>query len=534
MQRGSIAAAFGAATAAIFLLAQHATGAPCSLVVVGCTDGNMYALNAADGRMVWLQHARNGPSVEYGYQSEAAFAYINGTAAVVAGSGNGFLYTLDADTGTVQSQWKQPNITPCCYMCGPPCADGFTSPTVVDGVVFVGTIGSSGELYAVDAASGNLKWNTSSMQSDVFGPPRVFEGSIIVTGGTGSSSSIRSFDRVTGAEVWHYGATGEMEALQLFNDTNTTTAPAATASPDACYDALKAVCAKDRGNPVNCGMCANANAAKLLQAGCDIVEIDAWCGGKPAPSPTPPTPPLLIAGGVGGLIALDARSGKLVWTAVSPPPQPNNHGGYVGDITVSNGTVYFGCWDGYVYAVDARQGTLRWRFKTDASPNIHGTVQSAPAVAPDGAIFFGDVSGTMYGLESSGVQRWKNEHAGLAFDSSPVFSEGRVIIGDDANKVSAFDANSGRKIWSFGTGDAVTSPPIVIQLNNCPPPPPPPPPPPTPTPLVCNPALGKPGCNSTLNGCCPIHGGPFYVCKACCNSSVPDGEACLKCLETRC
>jgi outer membrane protein assembly factor BamB len=59
MQRGSIAAAFGAATAAI-LLAHQAAGAPCSLVVVGSTDGNMYALNAADGRMVWSQHAGTG------------------------------------------------------------------------------------------------------------------------------------------------------------------------------------------------------------------------------------------------------------------------------------------------------------------------------------------------------------------------------------------------------------------------------------------------------------------------------------------
>jgi outer membrane protein assembly factor BamB len=342
---------------------------------------------------------------------------------------------------------------------------------VADGVVIVGTLGSSGEVYAVDAASGNLKWNTSSMQSDVFGPPKVFEGSIIVTGGTGSFSSIRSFDRVTGAEVWHYGTNGEMLALQLFNDTTTPTPPAAPG--DACYAALQALCGKYRGNPVNCGMCANANAAKLLLTGCDIARIDAWCAGPPPPPP--PTPPLLIAGGSGGFIALDARNGKLVWTAVSPPIPGQDGGGYVGEITVSNDTVYFGCWDGYVYAVDACQGTLRWRFKTDASPGLHGGVQSAPAVAPDGAIFFGDVSGTMHALESSGAQRWKNVDAGLAFDSSPVFFEGRVIIGDDANKVTAFDANAGGKIWSFGTGDAVESTPIVIQLDDCPPPPPPPP-----------------------------------------------------------
>ena len=57
------------------------------------------------------------------------------------------------------------------YVCPPPCGYEITSPTVADGVVFVGTLGHSGVFYAVDAAPGNLKWKTSSMQSDVFGPP---------------------------------------------------------------------------------------------------------------------------------------------------------------------------------------------------------------------------------------------------------------------------------------------------------------------------------------------------------------------------
>ena len=93
MQRGAIIAAFAAAAAAVSTAtppAQLAAGAPCSLVVVGATatDGKMYALNASDGRRVWAQYAGNGPSVEHGYGSgtgKAAFAYINGTAAVVAG-----------------------------------------------------------------------------------------------------------------------------------------------------------------------------------------------------------------------------------------------------------------------------------------------------------------------------------------------------------------------------------------------------------------------------------------------------------------
>ena len=71
-------------------VAQRVAGAPCSLVVVGATavDEIMYALNAADGSMVWLQHAGKGPSVDRDYSSQAAFANINssGKFTVVAGS----------------------------------------------------------------------------------------------------------------------------------------------------------------------------------------------------------------------------------------------------------------------------------------------------------------------------------------------------------------------------------------------------------------------------------------------------------------
>jgi hypothetical protein len=52
--------------------------------------------------------------------------------------------------------------------------------------------------------------------------------------------------------------------------------------PATCTTALQTLCGDERHDPVNCGVCAGANAAKLLQAGCDISAIDEWCG-APAP-----------------------------------------------------------------------------------------------------------------------------------------------------------------------------------------------------------------------------------------------------------
>jgi hypothetical protein len=63
--------------------------------------------------------------------------------------------------------------------------------------------------------------------------------------------------------------------------------------PATCTTALQTLCGDERHDPVNCGVCAGANAAKLLQAGCDISAIDEWCGAPAPPAPPAPAPPAL-------------------------------------------------------------------------------------------------------------------------------------------------------------------------------------------------------------------------------------------------
>ncbi|MFH1446803.1 MAG: PQQ-binding-like beta-propeller repeat protein, partial [Chloroflexota bacterium] len=59
---------------------------------------------------------------------------------------------------------------------------------------------------------------------------------------------------------------------------------------------------------------------------------------------------------------------------------------------VSDGVVYFGSWDGYLYALYINTGQEKWKFKTD------DVVFSSPAVS-EGVAYFGSDDGYLYALD---------------------------------------------------------------------------------------------------------------------------------------
>jgi len=74
------------------------------------------------------------------------------------------------------------------------------------------------------------------------------------------------------------------------------------------------------------------------------------------------------------------------------------HGG-----AVSSNTAYWGCYRGYLYAIDTQTGELRWRFHAGGSLAARG----APC-AVGGSVFVGCVDGFIYGLDAgTGALRWK-------------------------------------------------------------------------------------------------------------------------------
>ncbi len=147
----------------------------------------------------------------------------------------------------------------------------------------------------------------------------------------------------------------------------------------------------------------------------------------------------------GGVQALDLQTGKTVWTyepaKVKKQPKLRLSGGP----GVGEGLVVIGTLDGQVIALDANDGTEKWRAK------VPGEVISAPAIA-QGLVFVRSNDGRVTGFEASnGTQKWFNPRELPALTvrgNAPVVAgPGVLFIGNDDGSVAALAMQDGRTVW---------------------------------------------------------------------------------------
>ena len=126
-----------------------------NIVYVPSLDQNVYAFDAYSGALIWKYKTT-------GFPFDAA-AVANGVLYV----GADYLYALNAADGTLV--WKS------AFMLGTGSAD--TSPVVANGVVYTG--GSGYDLVALDAGTGALLWKYTTSYG-VGGTPTVANGILYV------------------------------------------------------------------------------------------------------------------------------------------------------------------------------------------------------------------------------------------------------------------------------------------------------------------------------------------------------------------
>ncbi len=159
-------------------------------------------------------------------------------------------------------------------------------------------------------------------------------------------------------------------------------------------------------------------------------------------------------------VAAEGAEGAEAPTAEEAPaaaPEPEKVDLKVGDFSYSSplyheGVIYLGNLDFYMYAINADDGTLKWRFKTQAP------VTSSPIVV-DGVLYFGSNDGNIYSIQLEPLTTlWKLPTRDWV-NSSPTFAEGSIFIGTNDRHILSIDAKSGQQKWSFETeGPAISIP----------------------------------------------------------------------------
>lgn len=152
-------------------------------VYFGSGDDNVYALDAASGKVNW--------KFKTGDVVHASPAISDGT--LFIGSWDSYFYALDAATGQEKWHFKTGEDHDIYNQIGIQ-----SSAAVMDGTVYFGCRDSN--LYAVDARTGQQKWKFNNEGNWVITSPAVRDGKVYFA--TSDSGMFYAFDAKSGAQIF--------------------------------------------------------------------------------------------------------------------------------------------------------------------------------------------------------------------------------------------------------------------------------------------------------------------------------------------
>lgn len=157
------------------------------------------------------------------------------------------------------------------------------------------------------------------------------------------------------------------------------------------------------------------------------------------------------ASGDGVLYALRAASGEKLWEF-----KANEE--LVTAPTVAGGRVLVASQGETLFAVDAETGAWAWQYRRDPPSGFTVRGAARPSVA-GGVAYAGFADGALVALEvATGVVKWERRlsvSGGSQFldvDTSPVVAEGRVYAASYKDGLYALDAATGDTVWSSSRG----------------------------------------------------------------------------------
>jgi len=294
-----------------------------------------------------------------------------------------------------------------------------SSPTIVNGTVYVGSGGFHGDeetVYAIDNLTGEVEW-TFTTENRFESSPFVANGSVYIGDYDGY---VYAIDAESGEEEWTYQTDDGVHSSPVV-----TGGVLYVGSEDGNLYAIDA----ESGEEV-----------WTFETDDDILA-----------SPAVTSSMVYIPSTDGTLYALDRSDGKEQWNRTSDY-------GLRSSPTLANGTLYYND-AGIITAVDASTGQILWEFAPgDRRSSSHHT----PTVAYGTVYQYDRSSGQIYAVDANdGTVKWSEDVSGYsgARYVSPTVANETVFMG--GGEVTALDATDGTVEWTFATDVNVDSSPTV-------------------------------------------------------------------------
>ena len=302
------------------------------VVYISAANGFLYALDADTGTTMW----------EYDTRAVGTVSVAVTAGVVYGGSGDTALFALNAGDGS--ELWTVTDIQPSGAL------------MIADGVIYAGA--TDGTLYALDL-NGNVVWRASVGDAPLRSP--ALSGDMVYAGN--ETGALHAFERTTGEPVWSFQTDGGGFAPTAMIANGMIYQTTAEGAENYIY-ALDAITGEQRwrfDEPGNPGWFAGGTDGETL----------------------------FIPSANGALYALDATTGEVVWH--------EQYGRFANAApAIVDELVYFAGQDGFVRALETDTGEERWQFPIDGSADF------GPVVL-DGLVYVGTNLGVMYAITEGGT-----------------------------------------------------------------------------------------------------------------------------------
>jgi len=350
---------------------------------------------------------------------------------VYAGSGDGKLYKLDGDKGTLD--WKvqvtDRNLP--------------AAPAVANGIAYFSTLNEG--VYAVNADTGSQLWHSSTVGGSLASP--VVNNQVVYVSST--DSYLYALNAQNGSLLWRFDTAVGNETVAPTSVTVVNGVVYGSASDQVDHSYLFAVDAKTGKQ-----LWRTETHNQLFTSVQVVNNVIYFASSAITHAGGPHTSDSYV-------YAYNAQTGTQLWVSSK-----------IGDVilsapAISNNLVYVGSQDTYIYALDAQTGKLTWRHK------FGGPIYATPLVS-NGTLFAGiaTASSTRIMASSRTTDSTLSSDAIVALDAktgnliwqqaqvahyagTPLALAGNTVyVGTQDNQIYALDATTGSVNWHYQMASA--------------------------------------------------------------------------------